>query len=418
MIYDYEECQKHLDKYKYTIIKEVEPIGYTSLEKLPIRCFKLGEGKNNIVVSASQHSNEIISTTFVIYLMNYLVKNNIVFEDLSIYFIPILNPEGYIVNTSAIRDKISVNASQRDIIRFSKEYHEKYMYDRNNSNEIKLHQEMFNDTNYKSIDNKYNILKDSVGEILSNHPKGSIIDWASNGNGIDLNSNSSNKKVSQGQYNRAKAIDNIRIDIPSPIGYPGDTDSKDFEQELEVQSLKRMFEDLNKDNNLLGFLNYHSAGGVIYQRPEDNNNLFSITYNYLLSKFYQENTVKNNFVKNLPDNNTLVRKFNKIYKELFSDSKYRILTNASGNITSVNDSFRVEYPGNLLIELSYLLGNPLSSFAKLNNFKNTIDNNIESFIYTMNNITKVYSESKELIQDIENADDIYSKVDDRYKYMK
>ena len=45
-------------------------------------------------------------------------------------------------------------------------------------------------------------------------------------------------------------------------------------------------------NNCVAFLNYHSVGGLIYQRPE-NNDRFITNYNYLLSKFYQEHTIKN-----------------------------------------------------------------------------------------------------------------------------
>lgn len=390
MLYDYEECQKIFDSFNSELIKEVEPIGYTEIEKLPIRCFKLGNGKNNIVVSASQHANEVISTTFIIYLMNYLKNNHIIFEDLSIYFIPILNPEGYIINTSAIRSKIARNENTDKFIKYCCEYFKNYQYDRENNFSEKLHQKMFEDVDYKILDKKYVILKDSTGEILKNHPKGSIIDWASNGNGVDLNSNSIYKKVSEYEFNRSNAYNNIRVDIPSPIGYPGETNSLTFEQELEIKSLKKLFEKLNNEGKIIGYLNYHSAGGVIFQRPEDNNNLFSIAYNYLLSKYYQEHTIKN-------------------------DRKYGIVEKSSGKVISVNDTFRVTYSGNLLIELSAFLGNPIGVFKERDNFKNTIESNIKSFIYTMENITKIYGISKELVSKIEDVNLIYPVVDDYYK---
>ena len=125
---------------------------------------------------------------------------------------------------------------------------------------------------------------------MIHHPKGSIIDWAGNGLGVDLNSNSVNKQVVPRQYNLKKAYNNIRIDIPSPIGHPGNNVSQNFVQENEIVSLSDFFEKLNRESNLIGFLNYHSAGGVVFQRPEDNNNLFLIAYNYLLSKYYQAHT--------------------------------------------------------------------------------------------------------------------------------
>lgn len=394
MIYSYEECQKKLDSFDNTIIRETTPLGYTSLEKLPIRHFTLGNGSNHIVVSASQHSNEIITTSFVINLMEYLIKNYIFFEDLTIHFIPILNPEGYLVNTSAIRNKLAKNSSLEQEAKFSLEYYKKYKNDiLNKDRPIKEHQELFNDTNHKSIDKKYQMLTDSVQEILSNHPKGSIIDWASNGNGIDLNSNSVNKQVSLFEYNRQNVYNNIRIDIPSPIGHPGKTNIPNFEEEIELSSLRKLFEKLNKENNLLGYLNYHSVGGLIYQRPEDNNNVFSIAYNYLLSKFYQEYTIKN-------------------------DSHYDIITKSSGKISSVNDDFRVKYPGNILIELSPMGGNPIGGFGDINNYTRTIEGNIQSFIYTMKNITKIYKVSKQLASENTSIDDIYPTVDKTYEDIK
>ena len=109
MILDYNKCQKLMDSFNNTIITEVSPIGYTSNEKLPIRHFTLGNGSKQVVVAGSQHANEIITVTFVLNLMSYLVKNNIVFEDLTIHFIPILNPEGYVVISSAIKEKLGKN---------------------------------------------------------------------------------------------------------------------------------------------------------------------------------------------------------------------------------------------------------------------------------------------------------------------
>ena len=105
MILDYETCQKIMDSYK-GIITEREPIGWTANEKLPIRHFTLGSGPKQVVVTGGQHANEIITVTFIIELMNYLSKNNIVFEDLTIHFIPMLNPEGYVVISSAIKEKL------------------------------------------------------------------------------------------------------------------------------------------------------------------------------------------------------------------------------------------------------------------------------------------------------------------------
>lgn len=391
MIYDYEESQKILDNF---LIKEAPPLDYTDLEQIPIRHFTLGTGNKHIVVSASQHSNEIITTTFIIHLMNHLIKNNIIFKDLTIHFIPILNPEGYIVNTSAIRNKLSKNATESQIIKFCYEYYTKYkediLFSKNNT--IKQHQEFFKDTNYKAINNYYNMLKDSIREILSYHPKGSIIDWASNGNGIDLNSNNKTNIIRETEYNKQPQYNNIRIDIPSPIGHPGNTNDKNFQEEIEISSLKKLLQELNNKNTLIGYFNYHSIGGLIFQKPEINNTFFSI-YNYLISKIYQENTIKNNY-------------------------KYSIITQPQNQIITVNDHLRTLYPGNILIELSPMLGNPIGPFGDKNNFNDTIEYNIRSFIFTINNIINIYNISKELTNNTFSTENYYLLIDQEYDNIK
>ena len=391
MIYSFNECNYLLDKMDNLLLKEELPLGYTELEKLPIRHFTLGKGNKHIVVSASQHSNEIISTTFVIKLMQYLIKNNIIYENLTIHFIPILNPEGYIVNTSAIRDKINSNISLEKTIEFCYDFYRNYKLDTlNKDTEFKLHQKMFETTDFSCIDKEYSTLRDNVCDILVNHPKGSIIDWASNGNGIDLNSNSVNKKVSELECNRQNQYNNIRLDIPSPIGYPGNNNSTYFQEEIEIKSLKKLFESLK--DNLLCYLNYHSTGGIIFQRPEDNDRFITI-YNYLLSKFYQEYTIKN-------------------------EDNYLIITKLANKITSVNDVLRITYPGNILIELSPMIGNPIGVFGDIKNYINTIESNINSFIYTINNIEKIYKIASNLNKENILFDDIYPEIDKVYKKIR
>lgn len=391
MILDYNKCQKLMDSFNNTIITEVSPIGYTSNEKLPIRHFILGNGSKQVVVAGSQHANEIITVTFVLNLMSYLVKNNIVFEDLTIHFIPILNPEGYVVISSAIKEKLGKNATDNEITKFCFDYYKAYREDtRNKESSIKQHQKLFEDINEKSI-KEYSILKDSVGEILIPHPKGSIIDWASNGSGIDLNSNTKENIKEPKTYNKSLAYNNLRVDIPSPIGHPGNNQSKNFTQEVEVISLQQLLDKLK--NSCTIFLNYHSVGGLIYQRPE-NDDKFITSYNYILSKFYQENTIKN-------------------------ASKYDIVKGQSGKAISVNDQLRQKYPGNILVELSPMGGNPIGPFGDPNNIKNTIESNIYSFIYTMSNLDKITLLTNKSLEDsATSTEEIYKDIDKLYEQNK
>ena len=371
MILDYNEVNKILDSFNNTIVKENEPLNYTENAKLPIRYFTLGNGNKHIVVTAAWHSNEIITTSFVIELMQYLVNNNYQFNNLKIHFIPILNPEGYLINTSAIKRKLP----SKNITKYCYEYYKNFKYDAlNPNNKIKLHQFMFEDIDYTCIDNEYFILRDKVQEILSNHPKGSIIDWSSNGNGIDLNSNTINKIVSQNEYNKQATYNNIRLDIPSPIGYPGNNKDINFTQEIEILSLTTLLESLK--DNIYGYFNYHSIGGIIYNRPESNDNFITL-YNYLLSKYYQTYT------------------------------NYKVIRNKSNIITSVNDTLRIKYLGNLLIELSPMMGNPIGVYGDINNYNNTINSNIKSFIYTLSSIDEILSTTNNLLNnDIEKSLDI------------
>lgn len=391
MILDYNKCQKLMDSFNNTIITEVSPIGYTSNEKLPIRHFILGNGSKQVVVAGSQHANEIITVTFVLNLMSYLVKNNIVFEDLTIHFIPILNPEGYVVISSAIKEKLGKNATDNEITKFCFDYYKAYREDtRNKESSIKQHQKLFEDINEKAI-KEYSILKDSVGEILIPHPKGSIIDWASNGSGIDLNSNTKENIKEPKTYNKSLAYNNLRVDIPSPIGHPGNNQSKNFTQEVEVISLQQLLDKLK--NSCTMFLNYHSVGGLIYQRPE-NDDKFITSYNYILSKFYQENTIKN-------------------------ASKYDIIKGQSGRAISVNDQLRQKYPGNILVELSPMGGNPIGPFGDPNNIKNTIESNIYSFIYTMSNLDKITLLTNKSLEDsTTSTKEIYKDIDKLYEQNK
>ena len=371
MILDYNEVNKILDSFNNTIVKENEPLNYTENAKLPIRYFTLGNGNKHIVVTAAWHSNEIITTSFVIELMQYLVNNNYQFNNFKIHFIPILNPEGYLINTSAIKRKLP----SKNITKYCYEYYKNFKYDAlNPNNKVKLHQLMFKDIDYTCIDNEYFILRDKVQDILSNHPKGSIIDWSSNGNGIDLNSNTVNKLVSQNEYNKQATYNNIRLDIPSPIGYPGNNKDINFTQEIEILSLKNLLESLK--DNIYGYFNYHSIGGIIYNRPESNDNFITL-YNYLLSKYYQTYT------------------------------NYKVIRNKSNIITSVNDTLRIKYLGNLLIELSPMMGNPIGVYGDINNYNNTINSNIKSFINTLYSIDEILSTTNNLLNnDIEKSLDI------------
>lgn len=400
MIYDYYQIEEFLNKLKDSNIVEQNPIAYTEVANLPVRHFTLGDGKNHVIVTSCQHANEIIGASFVISLMKYLKDKDIAFEGLTIHFIPILNPEGYIVNTSAIKKRTEGMLNPSD---FYTLYHKLYREDDTKLEAIKKHQELFKDIQVKDcISDDFRSLKNNVSNIIDMHPQGSIINWASNGRGIDLNSNTKNCIILPGQLNRKRAYSNIRIDIPGPIGHPGRNKDENFIEENEVSGLKKLLKELNTyPNYLLALLNYHSTGGLIYQAPEIDTTDFITIYNYLLSKLYQEKA----------------REITK--KGIVSIAKeYHIIKNKSGIITSVNDELRTKYVGNLLIELSTLCSNPLGPFSNYKNYLTTINSNIIAFINVMKNLLK-FGEKAELIHSAYNKEEeIYHYVDNEYKRIK
>ena len=124
------------------------------------------------------------------------------------------------------------------------------------------------------------------------------------------------------------------------------------------------------------------------------NDKFITSYNYILSKFYQENTIKN-------------------------ASKYDIVKGQSGKAISVNDQLRQKYPGNILVELSPMGGNPIGPFGDPNNIKNTIESNIYSFIYTMSNLDKITLLTNKSLEDsATSTEEIYKDIDKLYEQNK
>ena len=65
-----------------------------------------------------------------------------------------------------------------------------------------------------------------------------------------------------------------------------------------------------------------------------------------------------------------------------------------------------------------MMGNPIGLFGDINNFNTTIDSNIESFIYTMNNIENIYNTSKKIITEIDTLDKVYDLIDKTYEQKK
>ena len=131
---------------------------------------------------------------------------------------------------------------------------------------------------------------------------------------------------------------------------------------------------------MFAYLNYHSAGGIIFQRPaiipddlnicEDEIQKKEII-NYMFAKLYSDKTYKNAGID--IDG-----------RDKRETSKYGISIQKS-SATSSNDIFRILYPQDLLIELSAMGGNPIGPYGDIGgNYTNTITSNLEAIKYTLN----------------------------------
>ena len=403
-ILDYEQVLSKLEELtkKPNITKEND-IGKTKYG-LPISCYSIGEGDKAIVVTGATHGSEIITTDFILKLMENLADSKEKFN-FKIYFIPMLNPEGYLITSSAIRTKLPRKANIEAQEKFAKEYYLAYKDDDleaiekiQNGEETdrlhkKRHQQIFDDIDTSCIPNKYQEIRNAVSKIFKKYPdlpKGSLVTWSANADGIDLQANSrynpSIEKIKNGEkiYKDNLRHSNINISHPGPINCPYDLE-KGFEYTKEIEAINKFLDKLNKEHKLQAFYNFHSTGGVIYQRPikSDEN-----------EKDIKEKTIENYFLS-------------KIYSGIPEEDypAYKIEKN-EGKRTSTNDSFRMMYPIDLLIELSKMGGNPLGPYGDNNgNYKKTIESNIKAFTSSM----KVFEIAQMLSSEMK---DTFAKLSD------
>lgn len=312
---------------------------------------------------------------------------NSILKEFKLHLIPMLNPEGYLISSYAIRKIIPREMSQEEAEKIAKKYYIAYKSDDINENIEKEHLAMFENIDYTCIPNKYENIKNLLKEIFEKYPdlpKNCLHIWSANANGIDIQANSKyNPKISQildGKdiYMATKRHSNLNISHPGPINCPFDKE-KGFKPEKETLAIANLLDSLQKDGKLFAYLNYHSTGGLIFQRPATIPEGMSISKenivkkqitNYMLAKTYQDKTYKNTGFDEKGNNRR-------------ENSKYIIYTKES-SATSSNDIFRLNYPQNLLIELSAMGGNPIAPYGDIQgNYTNVINSNLDAVKYTL-----------------------------------
>ena len=411
-ILDYEQAEEKMQQVVHKgTIEELEPLAITKYN-LPIRHYTAGAGEKDIVLTGSTHGCEIISTDFIIKLMEDINNNPSNWEQIlknyKLHFVPMLNPEGYLISTSAIRKLIPRNMPSDEAEKICKEYYKVYRLDTaepDKTSNLKRYQKMFEGIDYNCIPDKYIEIKKSVKDIFEKYPdlpRWCLHIWSSNADGIDIQANSEYnpqiQQIKKGQklYMNAVRFDNIDISHPGPINCPYNKE-KQFEYEIETKAISNLLNELNSQNKLYAYLNYHSTGGMIFQRPPQlpegiemskENIAKKEIENYMFAKLYSDKTYKNKGLDTDGIDKKEKTKYS-IQKGLFPAS-------------SSNDIFRLLYPQDILVELSAMGGNPIAPYGDINgNYTNSIQSNLEAVEYTLKLANAIQTISNNFYKNIE-----------------
>ncbi len=381
-ILDYDQVLDEIDRITKNGEFEKQPSEHTECDNIEIPYYTLGHGSNHIVICGGTHGSEIISVDFVLRLMEEISKKegpfkNIDLSDYTFHFVPVQNPEGYIISTSAIRTLIGKEASEEEIEKISKEYFMAYRQDdinaKNNPDDKaqKNHQKMFENATYLCIPEKYPMLRESVKKIYSNPdvPKGSIVVHRGNGLGIETNRSplyEALREPTDSHYGPNR-YNNINIDIPGPLGVAPKTDIR------ENRFLRNLIDKLYREGKYSGTIIYHGTGGMIYSKVTNDDE--RLIEGELSEEYYKQKYIRSVI------NRVLSRKYQEKTKYTTPNGSekpgYKIINNPS--LKDVDERLRLDYPAVLLIELSYMGGNPIGPLGdKDNNYIPTMESNLEA----------------------------------------
>ena len=338
-ILDYDEMNEILDGFDNKVIKKEKPIGYTYFG-YPIDHYVYGHGKYHVIITGGTHSAELISNVFVIRFMEKLSKGEIkIDENYTLHFIPIVNPEGTIILTSALRTVIPrtctpfyeeltclqyyMNSRLEDEYALKKEDHGN-----------KLQMQMFRYADVNCIDPKHKELRKSVQKMITSLPEGVMIAWSSNGVGVDLNANIEHPRYEEEVLKKIPVYHELRLTqisktTPGPVGCPFRGDA--FSLEPENQALLNFYHALMQTEKVVGSLIYHACGNqIVYLDEKYGISKEEAEYNRKIALAYQEMT------------------------------KYDVLVQSRP--TTMDYILKTKLPGTILIELGDIRSTPLSQF--------------------------------------------------------
>ena len=374
------------DKESINEIKKERPLGYTEYG-LPIQHYTMGNGPKHIVISGSYHAAEIITTIFVVRLMEAMAKDaEFKKDEYTLDFIPIVNPEGYLITTSMQDLYLGDNTTEEEKILEAKTYWASYRADatipakvRNGELpetamlEKKSYQALFDNVNLEEYLKDYPKIKESVLNIVqkNNYPVGVMAAWSANASGIDLSQNVPYNPAiktlleADGPVYNHLAYANTRKDIPGPVNTPC-RNLEHFTFEAENLAMLNFMEELNakKEEEIIAYFNYHSVMGKMYQRPVKEDWLLKL-YNIDYEKKVIENYVSSRIFRS-----------GNAYDIIESEDPY----------SYINEFLRLRYGIDIQVELSRMGSNPIGPLADPEVFENvTIKPNIKAFEYFVRN---------------------------------
>ena len=368
-ILDYDEMNEILDNLDSKVIKKEKPIGYTYFG-YPIEHYVYGHGRYHVIITGGTHSSELISNVFVIRFMEKLCNKevNIDEDEYTIHFIPIVNPEGTIIVTSAIRSLIPRGISDEEEQTFCLTYYRNSHIEGDYVNKYgdkgeKLQQLMFRHATPDILDGRHNKLKDYLKKLFkdNNLPIGCMINWSSNGRGVDLNSNIECGKfvsrVENGEEIYAKLhLNNIRRDKLGPLGCP--YFAKKGEIEKENEALLKFYNEIKNNFDLIGSFIYHSCGDIVY--------------------YLGDSKKENPWIKLSEKDKNKNYEVAKIYA---SNTGYKL--DGFEIYTTMDSKLKSLFPVTLLIELGSVRATPLSQFMDFD-----LDGSFEAFKMVYSKIIK------------------------------
>lgn len=362
-----ELCRNYQGKIK------CELIGKSSFD-YSINSYIIGRGKKHVLLIGATHSNEIVTTYFLLDFMITLLWNieNEINDKYTFHFIPILNVEGYDITTSNIMTNFKTY-SVEEIERLASKYLEAYNLD-----------DMFAKQGIKKPKNFYHILKASLSNIKNKEARASVERillatslnenvlniWSANALGVDQNSNSIHrfceiKKLRNKQQFANLRYNDIPVTLPSPMSYPGcfpfDRSPENLSLYRYIMRLYQMNRNKNSGEELICIFSYHATGGQLFSIPNVCN-----------------------------QSREKIKEYQKLFRIYADMTGYQLMEDK--NQYGVMDFYRCSLNQVIVftVELSKKNANPIGPFSNISDLEKEISDNKEAVLKVIESRRKIY----------------------------